>query len=186
MQPEPYEGKEIHFHVTGAISASLVPWWLLWFLELTPGVTTNVSVTRAAQSFVSLRALERLATGRVWSDTWESEDTPPEVHTGRSGDSECFVIFPATIDTTMRLAQGRTDSPALMMLQTTELPIVIADAHPARNAVIDEGIRVLLSRRNVELAPRIQSIRASDRSVGESGFNLPGAITVANSLITKG
>ncbi|GAB3955040.1 CypD family RiPP peptide-cysteine decarboxylase [Streptomyces sparsus] len=186
MNVEKFEGAQLHLHITGSISAALVPWWIHWLRELHPGLVVNVSVTPAASRFLALRALRHLANGKVWLDSWEDSQTPPEVNSGRSGDSECFLIFPATLDTVMRLAQGRADSPALLMLQVTDAPIVIADTFPGANEIVESHLQTLKLRPNVEFAPRVNGVRASNRSTAEVGFNLPGALSVANRKLKEG
>lgn len=186
MNVEQFQGAEVHVHITGSISAALVPWWIHWLRELNPELTVNVSVTRSATRFLAVRSLRHLANGQVWVDAWDESDVPPEVNSGRSGASECLLVFPATLDTLMRLAQGRADSPALMMLQVTDLPIVIADTLPGSNEIVEANLRTLRLRSNVAFAPRVTGVRASNRAAAEVGFNLPGAIAVANEMLKKG
>ncbi|WP_326657352.1 CypD family RiPP peptide-cysteine decarboxylase [Streptomyces sp. NBC_00385] len=186
MNVEQFEGAELHLHVTGSISAALVPWWIHWLRQMNPDVVVNVSVSRSATQFVTVRALRHLANGQVWADSWEDPSLPPEVNSGQSGAAECFIVFPATLDTLMRLAQGRADSPALMMLQVTDRPIVIADTIPGSNEIVESNLKTLLLRPNVEFAPRVTGVRASNRAAAEVGFNLPGAIVVANEMVKKG
>ncbi|WP_055697678.1 CypD family RiPP peptide-cysteine decarboxylase [Streptomyces silaceus] len=186
MNVEKYEGAELHVHITGSISAALVPWWIHWLRELHPELVVNVSVTPAASRFLAVRALRHLANGAVWVDSWDEPDLPPEVNSGRSGASECFLVFPATLDTVMRLAQGRADSPALLMLQVTDAPIVIADTFPGSNEIVENNVQTLKLRPNVEFAPRVNGVRASNRSTAEVGFNLPGALAVANRMRKEG
>lgn len=184
MTGEVFTGRELHLHVCGSIGASLVPWWIHWFRDLHPDTVVNVSLTRSAQRFVSPTAVRHLVNGVVWADTWEDDSVPTDVNSGLSGGSECIVVFPATLDTLMRLATGRTDTPALMMLQLTTLPIVIADSLPGTNPLVQRRLADLDLRPNIAFAPRVVGIRASDRSRVESGFNLPGALTTANAMLT--
>jgi phosphopantothenoylcysteine synthetase/decarboxylase len=186
MNVERFEGTEVHLHVTGSISAALVPWWIHWLRELHADLTVHVSVTRSAERFLAVRSLRHLANGRVWTDSWDDPGLPPEINSGKSGGSECFLVFPATLDTLMRLAQGRADSPALMMLQVTTLPIVIADTLPGSNEIVESNLRTLRLRSNIAFAPRVTGVRAGTRSAAEVGFNLPGALTVANEMVGKG
>jgi phosphopantothenoylcysteine synthetase/decarboxylase len=186
MNMEQFEGTELHLHITGSISAALVPWWIHLLRQVQPGLTVNVSVTRSAARFVAVRSLRHLANGQVWTDSWDEPGLPPEVNSGESGNSECFIIFPATLDTLMRLSQGRADSPALLMLQVTTRPIVIADTLPGSNEIVESNLRNLRLRSNIGFAPRVTGVRAGDRSTAEVGFNLPGAITLANAMVEKG
>lgn len=177
-----YRGNEIHFHISGAISASLVPWWIHWFRHINTAVIVNVSISRSARRFVSIEALTHLSNGKVWEDDWETAETQ-HWRDGGTGSSDCIVVFPATLDTTMRLAQGRSDSPALMMLQLTSLPVILCESIPAANSVIDHWRNLLLERSNFYTAPYVSGVKTSDRQQQDSGFNLPGAITLANELI---
>ncbi|MFE5396633.1 class I SAM-dependent methyltransferase [Streptomyces sp. NPDC056568] len=86
----------------------------------------------------------------------------------------------------MRLAQGRADAPALLMLQVTGRPIVIADPLPGSNDIVESHLRTLRTRPNVAFAPRVTGVRAGTRSEAEVGFDLPGATTVANEAVRKG
>ncbi|MEV7865605.1 CypD family RiPP peptide-cysteine decarboxylase [Streptomyces sp. NPDC088124] len=185
MNVEKFEGSELHVHITGSISAALVPWWIHWLRELHPDLVVNVSVTPAASRFLAVRSLRHLANGAVWVDSWDDEGLPREVNSGKSGGSECFLVFPATLDTVMRLAQGRADSPALLMLQVTDAPIVIADTFPGSNEIVESNLQTLKLRPNVAFAPRVNGVRASNRTTAEVGFNLPGALSVANALLKE-
>ncbi|MFF2375309.1 CypD family RiPP peptide-cysteine decarboxylase [Streptomyces xiamenensis] len=186
MNVEQFEGAELHLHVTGSISAALVPWWIHWLRQVNTELVVNVSVTRSATRFVTVKSLRHLANGQVWTDSWDEPDLPRQVNYGKSGESTCFLIFPATLDTLMRLAQGRADSPALMMFQVTDRPIVIADTLPGSNDIVENHLRTLRQRSNIAFAPRTTGVRAGDRSPAELGFNLPGAVSVANNMVRKG
>ncbi|MFE5396632.1 hypothetical protein ACFQ9U_18990 [Streptomyces sp. NPDC056568] len=98
MNVEPFEGAELHLHVTGSISAAPVPRWIHWLRQTHTELTVNVSVTRSAERFVSVRALRHIADGRVWTDFWDDPELPGEVNSGECGASECFLVFPATLD----------------------------------------------------------------------------------------
>ncbi len=180
-----FAGAELHLHVSGAVAASLVPWWINWLRFTSPEVVVNVSVSTHATRFVSTDAVRALANGEVWLDEWEQDALPHSWRDGRTGRSECIIVFPASLDTIMRLAQGRADSPALMMMQLTELPVIIADVSPASNAVIDHWRTLLLQRPNVVFAPAVDTPRADDRSTTQSGFNLPGALALANDRLAR-
>lgn len=180
-----FVGAELHVHISGAISAALVPWWLHWLRYTSPGVPVNVSISPNAKRFVSYEALQALLDGEVWVDDWDTPALPHSWREGRSGNSQCIVVLPATQDTIMRLAQGRADSPALMMMQLSDLPIVIASVSPVRNEVSEYWIALLARRENVHFAPHVAGVRADDRTAHDSGFNFPGALAIANEQLRK-
>jgi hypothetical protein len=71
------------------------------------------------------------------------------------------------------------------MLQVTNHPIVIADTLPGSNEIVRRHMEALGLRPNVGFAPRVTGVRAGSRAKAEVGFNLPGAITVANEMLKR-
>ncbi|MBU4555255.1 MAG: CypD family RiPP peptide-cysteine decarboxylase [Actinobacteria bacterium] len=183
--PPTFAGTELHIHICGAISAALVPWWIHWLRHTSPDVVVNVSISPQARRFVSDEAVRVLANGEVWIDDWTASPLPHSWREGQSGGSQCIIVFPATHDTIMRLAQGRSDSPALMMLQLTNLPVVIASVSPVQNEISDFWIDLLARRSNIEFVPVVAGVRADDRTVHENGFNLPGALSLVNDKVSR-
>lgn len=177
-------GEGLHIHISGGIAAALTPWWINWLRSVAPHVRVSASVSPRAQRFVSLAALQALTNGELWSDEWDATDLPKSWRNGGSLDADCIIVFPASLDTVMRLAQGRADSPALMMLQITRLPVILADVFPTTNEVIDHWRSLLARRPNIVFAPRVDAQRADTRDTTTSGFNLPGAIEIANAMMT--
>lgn len=183
--PMAYLGTELHLHISGSISASLMPWWIHWLRYVSPEVIVNVSVSLSACRFITLDAVSQLANGEVWIDDWSQAELPRSWRHGRPGNSECILLIPASLDTTMRLSQGRADSPALMMLQNTTLPIIIGDVIPVHNPVIDYWKSILTKRSNIFFAPRIEGLRADNRDRQSIGFDFPGSIEIANQQIQR-
>jgi hypothetical protein len=70
-------------------------------------------------------------------------------------------MFPATLDSVMRLAGGRSDSPMLMALQLTTRPIGIAATFPGMNEVIQEQIGRLPRRPNVVFSGEVPAFSVS-------------------------
>lgn len=184
MEPDGvFRGRALHLHVTGSVSACLVPWWVHWLRQVNPELVLSASVTRSAQRFVTVRALDSLTGGGTWIDDWDDPHVPREVHHGTLPGVDAIVVFPATLDTVMRLSQGRADSPAMLLLQVAQVPIVLADATPGTNAVIESHLEALAARPTVRFAPRVTAVRATTREEISSGFTLPGAIAVANDML---
>lgn len=177
-----YSGKRFHLHVSGAIGASQVPWWIHWLREVNPDVVVDISYSPSALRFVARDALEQLTMGNVWLDDWNDPNLPASWRAGGQEGVESIVVFPATLDTTMRLASGRADSPALMMMQISNLPIVICDVFPAMNLVIESQVERLRLRENVHFAPRVEGYRADSRERVVTGFNFPGALSLADQV----
>lgn len=179
----PFSGKRIMFFVTGSINAALVPYWLNWFRVMYPGVVSNVAVTRSARRFVTVDALRHLVDGLVWTDDWDDSDMPDAGHVEIDGSTDCYAIFPATLDCTMRLANGRSNTPMLLTLQLTKKPIVLAAALPGTNPLVDDLLQRLLQRANVGLAANVPAYSVGRKSwSAETGFFLPAVLASLEKL----
>lgn len=172
MHDFPYA--RVQFVITGSINAALVPNWLLRMHRALPNVTTDAVVTAAAERFVTLAALRQLVSGVVCRDSWND----PFFETGYRAleeQADCFAIFPATLNTLMKLASGLSDTPALLALQATSKPIGIASAIPAGNPVVDHQLKELARLRpHITFADTGRAVSvARDGATGETGFHLP-------------
>ncbi|MEX5297018.1 flavoprotein [Kocuria sp. CPCC 205268] len=169
-----FSADRLHLHVTGSVNAALVPHWLNWLRIFYPDLTVSMSVTHSALRFVTLDSLRLLSSGSVWIDAWDSPDIPSGVHNGLDEDTECFGIFPATLNTTMRLAAGLSDSPMLMALQLTRRPIAVATSFPGTNPLIDQRLEDLQRRNNIIFTPQVPAYSVSqDQWKGGTGFFMP-------------
>ena len=169
-----FSAKRLHLHVSGSVNAALVPHWLNWLRMFYPDLGVSLSVARSALRFVTIDSLRLLSSGPVWTDTWESTDVPSGVHSGLDDEVECFGIFPATLNTTMRLAAGLCDSPMLMALQLTRRPIGIATSFPGTNTLIDRRIQDLTQRDNIVFTRQVPAYNVSQGEwKSETGFFMP-------------
>lgn len=175
-----YSKPAIHFHITGALSASMMPWWMNWFRSINPGTKCFASVSQMAARFVSIEAIRAILNADVWIDSWNSDSLPKYWREGGPEKDCSIVVAPASIDTVMKISQGRTETPALMMLQLSALPIVIADSMPGTNEIIEDYRGRLSARSNVMFTDRVSAFASIDRSRHASGFNFPDAISKAN------
>lgn len=125
-----------------------------------------------------------LVTGSVWRDGWDEADLPGGSHVGLDRSTDCYGVFPSTLDFTMRLAGGRSNSPALMSLQTTTRPIAIAPSFPESNAVIDRHLDSLAKRPNVSFTQRVPAFSVGRMEWGgQTGFFMPLLLMAIESLI---
>ncbi|WP_298180727.1 flavoprotein [Saccharomonospora sp.] len=178
--------RSVLFLVTGSVNAALVPYWFHWLRQAYPDLTVHAVVTESAQRFVTVEALRRLVSGSVWTDSWDDPNLPTEAHVSLADIADCYAVFPATLDFTMRLAGGFGNTPALLALQMTTKPIVLAAAHPASNAVVEEMTTRLLKRENVAFSPTVPSYSVGKKKwEGETGFYLPGVLETLNKLLSS-
>jgi len=179
-----FSGERIVFLVTGSINAALVPYWLNWLRVMYPQVVSHVAVTRSAHRFISKEPLRRLVDGSVWTDDWDDPNLPDAAHIEIDDMTDCYAVFPATLDCTMRLAGGRSDTPLLLTLQTTEKPIALATAFPGRNQLIDNMTQRLLQRPNIELTSTVPAYSVGRKSwSGETGFFMPSVLTALERML---
>ena len=180
-----FSADRLHLHVSGSVNAALVPHWLNWLRIFYPDLTVSLSVTRSALRFVTLDSLHALASGPVWIDAWDASDIPPGVHNGLDEDTDCFGIFPATLNTTMRLAAGLTDSPMLMALQLTRRPVAVAASFPGTNPLINQKLEDLQRRDNIVFTPQVPAYSVSQGQwKGGTGFFMPFLLETLEKKLT--
>jgi len=166
------------------VTAALTPYWLHWLRFNYPDVTVSALLTRSAQRFVTRPAITSMTTGTVLTDDWDEPEMPRGAHQDLQAQSECFAVFPASLDYVTRLAGGRADTPSAMVLQTTDKPIVLAASLPGRNAVIDALVQNLSLRPNLRFARTVPAFSVSTKSWdGQTGFFLPGVIDQLRQLL---
>lgn len=174
------------FWVAGSISAALVPYWVNWLGQMYPELTVNLVITRSAATFVSVDALTHLASGDVWLDEWDRETRLSTTHLELERSAECFVVFPATLNSAMSLANGEAHSPALMCLQLTSKPVVIAPSFPGTNVLIEERLESLLKRPNLAFSEGVPAFSVGKQQwSGTSGLFLPLVIEELNRVFAR-
>lgn len=179
----PYTPRQLTLGISGSVNAALVPHWLLWMRHLYPHVRTDVVVTRSAERFVTVEALQLIATGTVWRDSWD-ETLPDGSWSGIESNTTAYAVFPATLDLAMRLANGSTNTPLLMALQCTSKPIVLAPAFPGSNEIVETRLDDLQLRPNVALVDDMPAYSLGSKSwSGRTGFLLPAVLQLLESMI---
>lgn len=180
-----FSARRLQVFATGSINAALLPYWLNWARTFYPTLTVSVGISRSASRFVSREAVSRLASGPVFSDEWDDPELPEGSHRGIDAGADCYAMFPATLDSVMRLAGGRSDSPMLMALQLTTKPIGIAATFPRMNEVIQEQIDRLLRRPNVVFSGEVPAFSVSKENwSGTTGFFLPALFEAMEPLVS--
>jgi phosphopantothenoylcysteine decarboxylase / phosphopantothenate---cysteine ligase len=140
--------------VTGAAAASSVPGWLAWLRDTTD-LELTVVTTRSAGRFVTPAALAAATGAEVLVDEWPAGGADP-VHVRLAEWAEAVVVFPATLHFLARYALGLADTPLLLALQSTAVPVAVAPALPPGAA---EGVAFrqhrdrLAERGNVVVVP---------------------------------
>ncbi|MFW5420915.1 phosphopantothenoylcysteine decarboxylase [Nocardiopsis sp. CNT-189] len=170
--PQPYGARNTLLIGTGALSVSLLPFWLNWIRELHPETTVRTVLTRGARRFVSPEALAALNPGGVLLDEWggpRGESRKQAPHVAWSEWADAVLVYPATAHFLARHALGLPETPSLLTLQCFSGPIGLAPSLPPGSLdspAVQEHLRALARLRNVVLAPCESARSATTGKVG--------------------
>ncbi|HJA05370.1 MAG TPA: hypothetical protein H9800_10985 [Candidatus Microbacterium stercoravium] len=140
--------------VTGAPAAHSVPQWVNWARMCYPELEVRILVTRSALRFVTLTTMRLRTRSSVHIDAWDDVDT--SIHVELAQWAEAFLVYPATTGYLARFANGLTDTPSLLALQSTEAVIALAPSLPPgglAGGAFRRNWAALASQRNVVLVP---------------------------------
>ncbi|MFE1312195.1 flavoprotein [Streptomyces sp. NPDC058755] len=140
---------------TGALGVSSLPGWLGWLRESHPHIETKVALTRQAATFVAPAALTAIGGKPVFHDQWPTEPQTTAPHMELSEWAEAVAVFPATFHFVSRLALGLGDTPVMLALQCTDVPIGLAPSLPPggfRSHAFRSHLAALRERPNVVVA----------------------------------
>lgn len=136
--------------VTGAVSASFLPYWANWLHMFRPDVSAHYLVTPSAQKFVSPDSIRAVSGGPVDSDSWDGLTDP--LHVRLVDWSDGMLAYPATLHYVAQVALGTVNAPSLLAHACSDAPLVLAPALPP-GAIDQEIYRVhrqtLSNRSNV-------------------------------------
>ncbi|MFH9590294.1 flavoprotein [Streptomyces luteogriseus] len=158
---------------TGAIAAAHLPTWISWVRAIQPEADLRIVITRSATRFVSAEALRVLGDCEVVVDQWESVPRHYRAfHVETAEWADVTLVYPATMAFLTRFSIGMTDTPALLTLQCSEKPVVIAPSLPSGTAgspIVAQHLATLQERKHVTVLPTVSGF-----SVG-TGERTPGA-----------
>lgn len=169
---------------TGSVSAMYLPAWMSWFSETHPEANLRILLTPSAQGFLGLSALGAFAE-RIEFDTWKNHETE-SYHVELQQWADAFIIYPATAHYIARFALGACDSPAMLALQSTSAPILIAPALPPgflASAAWQMHSAAITQRKNAVIIPPVVGQSSYDLSV--EAYPPQSFMKVVAELITK-
>lgn len=114
---------------TGSVTSAFLPHHVAWVRAQAPDVELTVVLTAAGRRFVSADALAALSGSPVLADDWDAHPAHDPVHVTWSR-CDAVLVYPATLDYLSQLASGSGSSPALLAIQLTRAPVVLAPALP--------------------------------------------------------
>lgn len=141
---------------TGSLGVAFLPFWLNWLRITYPETEVRVVLTRSAERFVAREAVTAISGSTVERDEWPEEPEPGARHVAWTQWADTIAVYPATLHFVARLATGLADTPALLALQCTGVPVGVAPALPPgaeRNSLYQEHVAALEHRGNIAIAP---------------------------------
>jgi phosphopantothenoylcysteine synthetase/decarboxylase len=137
---------------TGALSVSMMPFWLNWLRETQPGADLRVVLTPSALRFVSAETVAAISRHEVGIDSWSATDPRQPMHIDLARWSDLLLVYPATAHFVARFALGIVDTPVLLALQSFQGTIGVAPALPPR---ADESIAIRRHLDTLRADPRV-------------------------------
>jgi phosphopantothenoylcysteine decarboxylase/phosphopantothenate--cysteine ligase len=140
---------------TGAIGVAFLPYWVKWLDLVLPHVDCRVVITRSAERFVTREALSAVNSSEALLDAWPNEPRSTALHVEWAQWAEAIAVYPATVNFVGRFAAGLADSPALLAMHCTQVPIGIAPSLPpgaVDNPSLARRLEEIQERRNVCVA----------------------------------
>jgi phosphopantothenoylcysteine synthetase/decarboxylase len=140
---------------TGAVGVTFLPYWVKWLDLALPEVECRVVVTRSAERFVTREALSAVNSSQAVLDAWPDEPRTTALHVEWTQWAEAVAVYPATLNFIGRYAAGIADSPALLALHCTQVPIGIAPSLPpgaVDNPLLARRLKEIQERPNVCVA----------------------------------
>lgn len=116
--------------VTGSLRAAFTPFEVNWIRMFRPDIDLRVVRTRSARAFVTRPALQQLCGRSIDDDEWDADAVGPALHIDLANWADAILVHPATLDYVGRVARGEGDSPSLLMIACSDVPVVIAPALP--------------------------------------------------------
>lgn len=158
--------RRIAVMATGALGASFLHSWLGWLRSTSPSTEVRIVLTPSALQFIGLGTIRGFGYEPLIDDWSDNEHRPVHVELGQW--AQGFLVHPATMHFVSRLSAGLCDSPALLAIQGSLAPVVVAASAPpgfTDTPVWQQYRRTLALRPNVELLAPMRGFSVSDPSL---------------------
>jgi SAM-dependent methyltransferase len=110
--------------ISGAVAAVDAPALVRGLQAM--GCEVRIALTKTAQRFVSVAALEALTHHAVWRGIWQRDERVPVPHINLAEWAELVVVWPASATTLSRIASGDCSDLVSALVTATRAPVVIA------------------------------------------------------------
>lgn len=148
--------------VSGSLRAAFTPFLINWLRITREDIDLRVLRTRSARAFVTRPALQQLCSRAVDDDEWDADAVGPALHVELGQWADAVLVYPATLDYVGRVARGEGDSPSLLTIACSTVPVVIAPALPPG------GLEGRTYARHVEDIHRLPGVTVATPKLGMS------------------
>ncbi len=159
---------------SGSLSVAFLPFWMNWLSLAHPALEVRCVLTPSAARLVSQRALAVLTRAPVPLDSYDDLGGDPAVeHLDVVGWADVIAVAPASLDTVVRIAEGRADTPLLLAIAMSAVPVCVAPSVPpgAEIAPVLTDALARLARRPRTVVARFTRVRSA-----HSGDLSPGGM----------
>ncbi|MEU5317494.1 flavoprotein [Streptomyces sp. NPDC021056] len=182
----PFGARRLLYVGTGSIGVAHAPYWVTLLRLGYPELGLRVVMTRSAERFVSRGALAPMAGGEVLLDAWPDGPVQSALHVELAEWADAVIVQPATLHFLARFARGLADTPVLLALQCTTVPIVLAPALPpgaVESVAYRRHLAALAERPNVAVVPPVPGTSATTgRKDASAAAGLPDLLRAAEDL----
>ncbi len=116
--------RRIVLAISGAVAAVDAPVLVRGLHAM--GCTVRIALTKTAQRFVSVPALQALTHQQVWRGMWQRDAAVPVPHINLAEWAELVLVWPASATTLARIASGDCSDLVSAIVTATRAPVVLA------------------------------------------------------------
>nr|MBA2543284.1 methyltransferase domain-containing protein [Deltaproteobacteria bacterium] len=125
ISPNPRaSGRRVVLAISGAIAAVDAPVLVRGLHAL--GCEVRIALTKTAQRFVAIAALDALTHHRVWRGIWQRDERAPVPHINLAEWAELVIVWPASATTISRIAAGDCSDLVSAVVTATRAPVIVA------------------------------------------------------------
>jgi hypothetical protein len=119
----PLGGRRVVLAISGAAAAVDAPALVRGLHAI--GCEVRVALTKSANQFVGVAALQALTHHQVWTSLWQRDARMPVPHIGLAEWAELVLVCPATATTIARIATGDCSDLVSAIATATRAPVVV-------------------------------------------------------------
>ncbi len=162
----PLTKKNILLGVTGGIAAYKSAELVRGLIK--KNAVVRVAMTESAARFVTPLTFEVLSQNRVYMDMWEGD--PKEIdHVTVAGESDVFIIAPATANTIGKISHGLADNLLTNLFLAFKGPVMICPSMNSNmylNPAVQENLQILRERNTHLMEPDFGELACGDEGIG--------------------